>query len=97
MLTVSGSNGTVPLGHWSGGSGEFYATGTFSSGTLSLQRQETGDTNWITIGSGSTLAQLTANGTIGFTAGECELRASLSGATSANISLNVTKAFAPGF
>ena len=57
---------------WAGGGGVFAAQGTsFGGGTLSLKTcsvDSATSTDWIPIGSGSNLAQMTAAGTIGFSA-----------------------------
>jgi hypothetical protein len=72
------------------------STAGTGSPVLSLQRRPKGGAaaNWTQVGSGSSLAQLTAAGTICATLGACELRVVLSASSGATINYDLIRAMA---
>ena len=101
MMTLTTAVPNSSTIQWPGGSGEmiWQAGSTAGSGspTLSLQRRESGatdDSKWTQIGNGTSIAQLTATGTIGFMAGKCDLRLVLASSTGATIYCDAIRAHA---
>ena len=91
-ITVDSTSASFPI---IAGWNEFAASGSFGSGTLSLQRSTDGGTTWIPIGAASNLAQLTASGTIGFLCASGLVRVVMLGSTSPSVVYSVLRASTP--
>ena len=84
VLTANGNTAVVA---WLGGKGYFTASGTFGSGTVTMQYQVDG-TNWLTVGTDTTL---TASGGGIFDIPAASIRAALTGATNPSIRVEASK------
>lgn len=80
------TNDTSPSIDWFGGDGTFYAQGVFDGGTITLQASFDGGSNWIDVGSDATF---TAPGAGNFRIGRCKLRATVTGATTPNLTAGI--------
>ena len=77
ILNAKTTNGSSSVVDWTGGTGTFWAWGTFGGATVALEASPDG-TTWIPIGTGVSFAQ---NGIGAFALSPCKLRATVSGAT----------------
>ncbi len=77
ILSGATANGSSAVVEWTGGTGTFWAWGSFGGATVALEASPDGAT-WFPIGQAVSFNQ---NGVGGFALGPCKLRASLSGAT----------------
>lgn len=75
LLANASGTPTSPVYFWSGGQGELRASGTFATGTLSLQQQAP-DGTWQAVSTGTTI---TAPGNTTFNVGPCQLRVVFTG------------------
>lgn len=80
------SNGTSPPVKWHGGEGTFYVHGLFDGGTVTLQASFDGGTAWVGVGPDVTF---TVAGAGKFRLGACHLRATLTGATSPDVTAGI--------
>lgn len=80
------SNGASDPVKWHGGEGTFYVHGLFDGGTVTLEASFDGGATWIGVGPDVTL---TVAGAGNFRLGVCLLRATLSGATSPDVTAGV--------
>lgn len=71
------ANGSSSLIEWTGGTGTFWAWGTFGGATVALEASPDGIT-WIPVGSAVSFDE---NGVGAFSLSPCKLRATVSGAT----------------
>jgi len=87
-LTTAAATGTTTA--WTGGQGLAAATGTFGSGTFTVEASFDSATTWITLtGNTGTAYGLTAEGTILFSLPACQVRGLLSGSTGATITFDI--------
>ncbi|MES1991850.1 MAG: hypothetical protein V4441_12995 [Pseudomonadota bacterium] len=77
ILNGKTTNGSSSVVDWTGGTGTFWAWGTFGGATVALEASPDG-TTWIPIGTGVSFGQ---NGIGAFALSPCKLRATVSGAT----------------
>lgn len=92
FATLAATGNTAAIA-WPGGRGVFTAWGTFGGGTLTLQQSPDDGATWINVDrTGDTYVTFTANGEGGFELGECQLRVSLTGATTPSIQSGVQSA-----
>jgi hypothetical protein len=77
ILSAAKVSGSSPQVDWTGGTGTFWAWGTFGGATVALEASPDG-TNWFAVGSSVTFTQ---KGVGGFSLGPCKLRATVSDAT----------------
>jgi len=85
ILNGKTTNGSSAVVDWTGGTGTFWAWGTFGGATVALEASPDG-TTWIPVGTAVAFAQ---NGIGAFSLSPCKLRAtvsSASGTTSVNAS-----------
>ena len=71
------SDGSSPVIEWTGGTGTFWAWGTFGGATVTLEASPDGD-HWISVGPAVSLGR---DGIGAFALSPCKLRATVSGAT----------------
>ncbi|MCE9649802.1 MAG: hypothetical protein K8R18_09290 [Parvibaculum sp.] len=71
------ANGSSPLVDWTGGTGTFWAWGTFGGATVALEASPDGS-SWIAVGASVSFTQ---DGVGAFSLAPCKLRATVSGAT----------------
>ncbi|MGB3808621.1 MAG: hypothetical protein WA943_00905 [Parvibaculum sp.] len=76
ILNGTTANGSSALIDWTGGTGTFWAWGTFGGATVALEASPDG-ANWFSVGPAVTFTQ---NGVGGFSLGPCRLRATVSNA-----------------
>lgn len=76
ILNAATANGSSAAVEWTGGTGTFWAWGSFGGATVALEASPDGAT-WFAIGQAVTFTQ---QGVGGFALGPCKLRATLSGA-----------------
>ena len=85
-VTLSANGSTASFSYLAQSRATFWVFGTFSSGTVILQASRDNGTTWITVPN----TTLTANGYVNFQINSvCLIRATLSGATSPNLRVNV--------
>jgi hypothetical protein len=77
ILNAATANGSSATVDWTGGTGTFWAWGTFGGATVALEASPDG-TNWFSVGQSVSFTQM---GVGGFVLGPCKLRASVSDAT----------------
>lgn len=77
ILNCVTANGSSPVIDWTGGTGTFWAWGTFDGATVALEASPDGVT-WISVGPAVTFTQ---NAIGAFALAPCKLRATVSGAT----------------
>ena len=77
ILDAATANGNSTPVEWTGGTGTFWAWGTFGGATVALEASPDGE-NWFTVGPAVSFTQ---QGVGGFALGPCRLRAALTGAT----------------
>ncbi|MGB5948157.1 MAG: hypothetical protein WBG82_02450 [Parvibaculum sp.] len=77
ILNGATANGASAPVEWTGGTGTFWAWGTFGGATVTLEASPDG-ANWFAVGPAVTFAQ---KGVGGFALGPCKLRASVSSAS----------------
>jgi len=77
ILNAATANGSSAAVDWTGGTGTFWAWGSFGGATVALEASPDG-TNWFSVGQSVSFTQ---NGVGGFALGPCKLRASVSGAS----------------
>lgn len=77
ILNATAANGSSAPVEWTGGTGTFWAWGTFGGATVALEASPDG-ANWFSIGQAVSFTQ---NGVGGFALGPCKLRATVSGAS----------------
>lgn len=77
ILSGKTSDGSSPVIEWTGGTGTFWAWGTFGGASVSLEASPDG-TTWIPVGTAVSFAQ---NGVGGFALSRCKLRATVAGAS----------------
>lgn len=87
--TLSTASDTSAVARFPGGNGSLMGAGTFGSGTLKLQCQIPGDSNWVDVGVSGSLCQLTANGVVNFCLPPCDVRATLVGSSGASVKVGV--------
>jgi hypothetical protein len=75
VFTTATANASSTAVNWAGGIGQFMASGTFDTCTVTLQMSPDDGTTWFDVGSDTTL---TAEGIANFELGSCDLRADLS-------------------
>lgn len=80
LFEAQSANGESTARDWSGGAGTLAGSGTFDSGTLTLQMSPDGGTTWL-----ATSATLTAAGIAAFTLPPCKVRLSLGGASTPSV------------
>ncbi|HEY4342835.1 MAG TPA: hypothetical protein VGN05_00700 [Parvibaculum sp.] len=73
------ANGSSRLIDWTGGTGTFWAWGTFGGATVALEASPDG-TTWISVGPAVSFTQ---DGVGGFSLAPCKLRATVAGASGA--------------
>lgn len=78
------ADGSTPTQSWDGGLGTVAVAGTFGSGTIKLEASFDNGTTWIPVG---TDVEFTATGMGNFHLPACNLRCTLSGATSPDIDI----------
>lgn len=86
LLSNATTNGSSPSLDWTGGTGTFWAWGTFDGASVKLEASPDG-TNWFDVGASVTM---NTKGVAAFALGACKLRATLSAAaptTSINVAL----------
>ncbi len=79
ILIEKTTDGSSPVIDWTGGTGTFWAWGTFGGASVSLEASPDG-TIWIPVGSAVSFAQ---NGVGAFALSPCKLRATVTGASGA--------------
>lgn len=83
ILNERTANGSSQVIEWTGGTGTFWAWGTFDGASVALEASPDG-TSWISVGSA---VRFTQDGVGAFALSPCKLRATVSGAGAAtNIS-----------
>ena len=79
ILNERTANGSSQVIEWTGGTGTFWAWGTFDGASVALEASPDG-TSWISVGSA---VRFTQDGVGAFALSPCKLRATVSGAGAA--------------
>lgn len=79
ILNGVSENGSSALIEWTGGTGTFWAWGTFGGAVVSLEASPDGE-HWMSVGPAVSFAE---DGVGAFALSPCKLRAMVSGATEA--------------